>query len=357
MNGIQIRTGEGRGVRGEAASGMTLLEVLAAIGVLSIGLLGLAALLPAGRYTIGEATKADRAGQCGRAALRDVVVRRMLDSTNWTANPISPSGPQSFLIDPLGVTNGLGAKLANVTSGSATVTTSVPRISLASLNTAPLAAAAFTATDDLLVNMPSNMNLKLLPSGLASVSGPLVQDGRPLNLSSGTLGAVDYAGQYTWFLTVTPQAGSTTRFTVSVVVCYNRNLTPGGERAVSVKTFFDATPVNGTSVALGGGSVQLGRPIDDMFFDAKASPPTTAGIAIKENDWVALCNANGLCRWYRVGSVGEVNEQDASQLQCLTLVGPDWQPQPGDQLVALGQSVVGVYTGTIELDTDPTWKN
>ena len=58
---------------------MSLLEVLAAIGVLSIGLLGLAALLPIGRYTIGEATKADRAGQCGRAALRDVIVRRMLD--------------------------------------------------------------------------------------------------------------------------------------------------------------------------------------------------------------------------------------------------------------------------------------
>ena len=67
--------------------GISLLEVLAAIGVLSVGLLGLAALLPIGIFTIGEATKADRAGQCGRAALRDIVVRRMLDSSYWTRKP------------------------------------------------------------------------------------------------------------------------------------------------------------------------------------------------------------------------------------------------------------------------------
>ena len=66
--------------------GVSLLEVLAAIGVLSIGLLGLAALLPIGRYTIAEATKADRAGHCGRAALRNVVVRRMLDPYHMGPN-------------------------------------------------------------------------------------------------------------------------------------------------------------------------------------------------------------------------------------------------------------------------------
>ena len=41
----------------------------------------------------------------------------------------------------------------------------------------------------------------------------------------------------------------------------------------------------------------------------------------------------------------------------LTLIGPDWTSEAGDQLVAVGQSMLGVYTTTIELDTDPTWKN
>ena len=43
---------------------------------------------------------------------------------------------------------------------------------------------------------------------------------------------LDYAGAYSWFLTVTPQPNTPTRFTVSVVVCFNRNLHAIGERAV-----------------------------------------------------------------------------------------------------------------------------
>ena len=74
--------------------GLSLLEVIAAIGVIAVGLLGLAALLPVGGVTIFEATKADRAGNCGRAAIRDIVVRRMLDPNNWVnvnGNPTNPS--------------------------------------------------------------------------------------------------------------------------------------------------------------------------------------------------------------------------------------------------------------------------
>jgi len=72
---------------------------------------------------------------------------------------------------------------------------------------------------------------------------------------------------------------------------------------------------------------------------------------------VALCNKNGLCRWYRVASIGNYDPTITNQY--MTLVGPDW-PNPAagsDQLVALAQNVVGVYTTTVELDSDPTWKN
>jgi hypothetical protein len=87
------------------------------------------------------------------------------------------------------------------------------------------------------------------------------------------------------------------------------------------------------------------------------SASTVAGINVKENDWVALCNGNGLCRWYRIASVGDTNPTDTTQ--SLTLIGPDWVAPAAnsDKLVALGQSVVGVYTTTIDLDTDPTWTN
>ena len=270
----------------------------------------------------------------------------MLDSNNWIAKPGSA---QSFLIDPEGVDQRLGRQVANV-AGNGSVTTVVPRISLAGITTTDQADAIFMATDDLIVTLPEDMN-PVGPTG-----------GRPTPTAA--LAALwPYTGAFTWFLTVTPEPGSTTRFTVSVVVCCNRNLAPtataSGERAVTVSAFYDATTVSGGTVALGGGSVQLSRPINDNATDAAAKPSTLNNIQIKENDWVALCNSQGLCRWYRVASVGDTSSTDSTQNQYLTLIGPDWaSPAAGsDQLVALGQQVVGVYTTTVELDTDPSWKN
>ena len=147
---------------------------------------------------------------------------------------------------------------------------------------------------------------------------------------------------YSWFASVAPSPNSSTRFLVSVVVCYKRIWDPAAEKAVTVSTFYDTAG----SVALGGGSVLLSGPLND------------ANINVRENDWVALVSTGGTCRWYRVAAVGN-NLSDPTQPTGLTLVGPDWQsPSPGnDKLVALGRNVVGVYTATIDLDTDPTWRN
>jgi len=164
---------------------------------------------------------------------------------------------------------------------------------------------------------------------------------------------LNYTGAYSWFLTVTPMVNVPRRFTVSVVVCFGRNLTLSGERAVTVTNFYDTAKVNGESVAIGGGSLQLQRQINDIPSDETNNPPSVAGINLKENDWVALYSGTtGLCRWYRVASIGD-------NTQYVTLIGPDWASPTAnsDKVIALGQSVVGVYTTTIDLDTDPTWTN
>ena len=103
-----------------------------------------------------------------------------------------------------------------------------------------------------------------------------------------------------------------------------------------------------------GATTATSRPINDVASD---KPANVANIQIKENDWVALCNSQGLCRWYRVAAVGDTSATDTTQY--LTLIGPDWaSPAAGsDKLIALGQDVIGVYTTTVELDTDPLWKN
>ncbi len=278
-----------RGVHRPLPRGMSLLEVLAAIGVLSIGLLGLAALLPIGRYTIAEATKADHAGNCGRTALRAVAIRHMLDS--------APQGNAAFAIDPLGGATKLGGIVSRITPNPAQ------------------ADLIFKATDDLIVQLPENMN-------------PPQAIGKPT-------AAPDYKGDYTWFLTVVPTPNSPTLFTVSVVVCFKRDLPPAEATAsIAATGFYD--------LGYGGGSVTLSN--------------LSAPFEVKENDWIALCGTNSakpiptLCRWYRVVAVGDDGVS-------LTLTGPDWDTSYTTTAVALGQSVVGVYTTTVEVSTDPTWKN
>jgi len=240
--------------------------------VLSIGLLGLAALLPIGRYAIAEANKADHAGNCGRAALRAVVIRHMLDSA-------PPQGK------------------------------------------AAISSAVFNDfTDDLIVQLPEDMK-------------PPQPIGKPTV-------APDYRGDYKWFMTAIPNPSNPAQFTVSVVVCFKRDSTET-TASIAAADFYDA--VNG--VALGGGSVKL-------TLTKPAAP-----FEVKENDWIALCGTSmdaakpqALCHWYRVAAAGDDGVS-------LTLTGPDWDTSYTTTAVALGQSVLGVYTTTVEVPTDPTWKN
>lgn len=59
-------------------SGISLIEVLIAVFVLTFGLMGIAMVIPAGRYLMVEAAKSDRGSACGRAALNDMKIRGWL---------------------------------------------------------------------------------------------------------------------------------------------------------------------------------------------------------------------------------------------------------------------------------------
>ena len=74
-----------RAIVPRSRSGVSLLEVLVSVFVLSVGLLGVASLLPMGRYKAFEATKANRVGVCGRSAMREIMVRGWLDPEKWVA--------------------------------------------------------------------------------------------------------------------------------------------------------------------------------------------------------------------------------------------------------------------------------
>jgi type II secretory pathway pseudopilin PulG len=63
--------------------GISLIEVLFAMGILSVGILAMAALLPLGVYELGESDKLDQTSTLGRAAFRDLEVRGYLQPKMW----------------------------------------------------------------------------------------------------------------------------------------------------------------------------------------------------------------------------------------------------------------------------------
>ena len=65
--------------RSLAARGITLMEVLISMGVLAVGLLGVAALIPAGRYQVAQGSRLEYASMVGRSALREIEVRGLLN--------------------------------------------------------------------------------------------------------------------------------------------------------------------------------------------------------------------------------------------------------------------------------------
>ncbi len=72
-------------------SGISLLEVLIAMFILSVGLLGLAALLPVGQSDIVAAGKSDRSSAAGRLAMRDVRARGITCVDNWMNHVDDPT--------------------------------------------------------------------------------------------------------------------------------------------------------------------------------------------------------------------------------------------------------------------------
>jgi len=407
---------------------VSLLEVLIATFVLSIGLLGVAAVIPVGRFVMVEAAKADRAAACGRSILHDIKVRSMINPDSWrdvvTGRNVGALNPyitgtyvnerrgfllgESYAIDSYFAagSKGRGATPQHINDFPYNVrnlgTPIAPWGRLQRVTCDPvrgtnqaLARAIYMWQDDLLFTVPKDDTQR--------TEQFLVRDAAQ-NAIKG-----DNAGNYTWFLTVSPAAEhvdfvndagaapdnqpycyaeNTPLYSVSVVVCHKRDLTPPnqytganleeapGERQVRL-TFL--------SGGLGGGDVLL----SNLALD---EPPQY--LDVKENEWLMvsgfypyyyeMTNGTpaqrliGVHKWYRIVSAPDtvVEDRDGDgtldagedangngvldpPYRYVTLAGPDWNPSwtndwdrdgTPDVFATLVKGVIGVYTTTVEFD-------
>lgn len=79
-------------VGGARRRGLTLVEVLLAMGLLTVGLLGVASIFPVGGRYAQLGDLADQGGAIAQASLEDAVVRGYLNPQNWIVHQIGGPG-------------------------------------------------------------------------------------------------------------------------------------------------------------------------------------------------------------------------------------------------------------------------
>ncbi len=64
-------------------SGLSLTEVLIAMGILTLGLLGVASIFPVAGFYMHRADQEDRGSAIARSVMNDIVARGMLNPESW----------------------------------------------------------------------------------------------------------------------------------------------------------------------------------------------------------------------------------------------------------------------------------
>ena len=296
--------------------GVSLMEVLMSIFILTVGLLGMASLIPVGGFQVSEAIKADRAATVGRAAFNEVRMRGLLDPRAWR-NGNSVDTSQFFVIDPLGNNQNGGFKV--LLNSSQLVHLRRWRDDNQEINPV-LIRHIFTSHDDLIFVPADNPD-------------------DPPRQVLGTTGKRPSGHQYSWLVTVVPvgsEAGEPTQgelHRVSVAVFYSR------PSASDTK----AAPV--VSAHVEGGSLPFGTLVLDSLGDAGETKEKLQ--ALKDNRWIFITDGGGVHRWYRI-ILRRGNR--------ITVDGPQIDFSNDSNLqVVLFKDVVGVYEDSMKLGGPSLW--
>jgi hypothetical protein len=334
--------------------GISLLEVLISMFVLLIGLVGVGAMIPAGRFEILQGVKLDYASMVGREAFRDLKVRGYLNPNNWynasgtnVFNGTTFTSTSGFVaIDPLGMTSptlatGFGATFPYGAS---------PTLSLTRISPMPVDTTSTNYTkiaSDPIFRCPDDLNLTPHPKG---VDYPPFQSTLPVGnpqINPSTLAPMlapikrASQGNYSWLATIVPDPNpsvlpTSSKMIVSVAVIYKRDLSTAGtsERTATVSSF------NGIGEATLTLLAQPLRPGQWVMLAGTAqagAPPTT---------WNYI-------RWYRVVAADSpvpALPAPGPYTQYVTLAGPDWLPTAPNTTIWIIDNVIAVYEKNMKLE-------
>lgn len=352
-------------LRRQSRAGVSIIEVVFAILITSIGLLGAIALFPVALAQARKGLQYDAAAAAGLSAVHTFDVYGMRQPARWryfdnsgAAQTIDshtelhpahdPSyvrmldGRHAFCIDPRFIADNISnTSTANqwrvFPSGGGTTMTRVTFLSGVN-NPAFLNKIAadrlFQFEDDLAYERPADRTLDAV-----QLYSPNTEKRR------------QYEGRLSWFATLAPkvermQQQFDDRFILSIVVCQDRaaNLDVTGlasEWTVSI------TAANFHSAGQGGGDVTLSTGAAGRLDSLKAG------------DWVMLGRMINtpfgnvpLFRWYRLVSVDPEVVGSGPYTREATLAGQDWDVGPNGTIteVTIVPTVVTVYEKTVRLD-------
>ena len=349
-------------------SGITLLEVLISIGVLAIGLLGAALLIPIAQHKAVQGTLEDRKAMVGRRAFHEFRVRGFNRPRLWkvvsdgkftTPIPIAPNPVQyrAYCIDPRMIANTFQAApqvqqfpaFANLPMVRTTLRSQPPDIPGDAILTPQQADEIFTFKDDLVIEAP---NRKEEPPSQSTLKVAVGGNEVPVKRA--------YEGQFSWMGMLVPDPIlDSDMYVLSAVVFHKRLLDPTQEISIS----------GDASVRwLGGNDVELA-------VDPSTHTPAQVE-AFQKNmrvgNWILLGQANPQIpndatryrfKWVRIIAA---NDGDSATSRIITYAGHDWTwdldqnpSTTGDLIpteVTFIPGVVSVYEKSIRLEGTSVWE-
>ena len=323
--------------RFSARRALTLTEILAAVFVLSFGLMAAMSVLPFATYMLNRMNVADSGSACGRAAIQQILLAEWYKPealADWVANNgyyAVPADP--YIVDPLAVT---GTYQPFVDAGTGLFAFNLDEIAKTIVNDPNAANRHFRWGDD-----------AVFATGTAS-SRPtkIEQNGQFVDLA---------AGNFTWLYMVTPMidplvifptrgTGITTvpsdavmGYEVAAAVFHRRDMVSDRRVLVHADSTINAT---GAYIVLTS---------DDPDVLDLTSIKWLLLTAVQPNPNVPI-NA----QWYRITGYDDIQYDEGNYTCRVFLVGPDWKgaKDPDDKPLGtvhaiLCDGVINVFQATI----------